>query len=117
MSYFSAKELKCKCGRKECDAEPVSITALMKMNMLRILYGSALILNSVRRCLYWNTHEKGAPKSQHLLGKAFDIRESDRANQEQLAALAEKIGFGGIFFYPWGLHVDDGPSGRRGDFR
>lgn len=118
-SYFSAYELRCRCGRSECDAEPVSIGLLMMANMLRALYGKPINLSSARRCRYHNENmePKGAPNSQHLYGKAIDIYEPDFKEQDKIVELAEKVGFGGIFVYSWGVHVDDGPKGRRGNYR
>lgn len=135
MNYFSESEIACRChvcvggncknkrpdqcfaGRPSCNAKPISKPALAKMNKLRELLGEPIILNSACRCEYWNNHEDGSKQSQHKEGMAFDIRCSERRKQSKIAALAEKVGFGGIFFYNWGVHVDDGPSGRRGDFR
>lgn len=119
MNYFSALELRCKCNRKECDAEAVSLKALAKLNSLRSLLGRPIDLSSARRCVWHNENikPKGSPVSQHLRGKAFDISEPDRKKQAEIAELAEKIGFGGIFFYDWGVHVDDGPPNRRGSYR
>lgn len=119
MTYFTAYELRCRCQRPECDAEPIQPGVLMKANALRALYGKPLNPSSARRCRYWNDHPsvKGGKKSEHVNGNAIDFREYSRKAQEKLSELAEKVGFGGIFLYDWGIHVDDGPRGRRGDFR
>lgn len=119
MTYFTAHELRCRCERPECDAEPITSGVLMKANALRALYGRPLYPSSARRCRYWNAHPsvKGSKKSEHVKGNAIDFLEYDRRKQEKLRELAEKVGFGGIFLYDWGIHVDDGPRGRRGDFR
>jgi uncharacterized protein YcbK (DUF882 family) len=118
-NYFSAHELRCRCNRPECDAEPVSVELLMKANMLRALYGKPLSPSSARRCRYHNDNmiPKGAPNSQHVKGKAMDLTMHDEREQEKLLELAEKVGFGGIFRYNWGIHVDVGPANRRGDYR
>lgn len=118
-NYFSAYELRCRCDRPECDADPICIGLLMKANMLRSLYGKPINLISARRCKYHNENiePKGAKFSQHLYGKAIDIAEYDRSEQDKLVELAEKVGFGGIFKYDWGIHVDDGPRNRRGNYR
>lgn len=51
-----------------------------------------------------------AEHSQHMLGKAIDIR-LPGFSTEQLAELARKIGRGGVGFYPESnfVHVDTGP--------
>jgi uncharacterized protein YcbK (DUF882 family) len=119
MKFFSAHELRCRCDRAECDAEPISVSILMKANTLRYLYGKPLNVSSARRCRYHNDNmkPKGAKNSQHLKGKAIDFLCYDQKDQEKLLELAEKVGFGGIFRYEWGIHIDDGPSNRRGDYR
>jgi uncharacterized protein YcbK (DUF882 family) len=117
--YFSAHELRCRCDRAECDAEPISIDVLMRANTLRALYGKPLDVSSARRCRYHNDNmkPKGAKNSQHVKGGAIDFLCYDQKMQEKLLELAEKVGFGGIFRYDWGIHVDIGPANRRGDYR
>lgn len=65
----------------------------------------------------------GAKDSMHLYGLALDIRVPAGATHEQLVeAAAEVLGDrGGLFLYPWGVHVDrrdylKRPKGR-GDYR
>lgn len=129
MGYFSVHEVRCRCSEcgcdkckarpDVCDAQPLSLDLLMKANTLRVLYGSPLNPSSARRCRYWNAHKgvDGSSKSQHLYGNAIDFLVYDRRDQERLAELAEKVGFGGIGLYDWGVHVDVGPANRRWDFR
>lgn len=116
-SYFSAHELRCRCNRPDCDAKPMKVGIVMKANALRALYGKPLHPSSGRRCLFWNKHEGGSPKSQHPEGNAIDFLEYNRAEQDKIAELAEKVGCGGIGLYDWGVHIDDGPAGRRWNYR
>jgi len=116
-SYFRLSEFRCKCGRKECDAVLMNTGFMLKVNSLRSLYGKPMYPNSGSRCHFWNEHEGGSPKSQHVLGMAADFKEFDKKKQAKISELAEKLGFGGIGLYDWGVHVDDGPRGRRWDFR
>lgn len=110
MSFFTPEELACRCNRSECDAEPIRPAFLGKLNLLRAIWGQPLIVNSGRRCRYWNEKVGGSPGSQHCLGNAVDIRVKSRAEADQLAELAEKVGLLGIGIYSTWVHVDDGPK-------
>jgi hypothetical protein len=69
-----------------------------------------------------NVAAGGAPKSQHMHGKAVDIDVSHMSKEEQLALInaASALGIGGIGVYGNTLHFDVaskrawGPSHRRG---
>lgn len=81
---------------------------------------------TVLSCYRTPEHNKavgGAKDSMHLYGLAIDLRVPPGVEVDQLAAAAEDIlaGKGGIFRYPWGIHVDRrdylGRPAGRGDYR
>lgn len=76
---------------------------------LREQYGKPMILNSAVRCPHWNKTIKGAKRSQHLLGKAVDIRASGE-DALIIAKLATDLGFGGVEIGNGFIHVDTGPK-------
>ena len=72
--YFTAAEMRCRCGRADCDAPRLVTAALLDpLNDLRERVGHPLIVTSGLRCAFWNQHEGGADDSEHLTGEGVDI--------------------------------------------
>lgn len=104
---FAVREVACRCGCGQCKIEPELIANLQ---VLRDEAGVPLVINSGYRCESHNRRVGGSPRSQHMHGRAVDIRPIGMS-LSQLCQLAEKIpGFaqGGIGYYPHRgfLHVD-----------
>ena len=110
---FRKAEFKCRCRRADCTAPGPDPDFLIKLQRLRDLWGKPLVITSGSRCKSWNAKVLGSPVSQHLLGKAVDIRLDSPEDGPKLQALAEKVGMGGIGLGSIFIHVDSGPSGRR----
>jgi uncharacterized protein YcbK (DUF882 family) len=85
--HFSNSELACHhCGVNECSPELVE--ALEKF---RTLSGQPVIVNDAYRCAVHNAATANAAKaSEHLMGRAADIRISGMT-AAQLEAIANKI--------------------------
>lgn len=113
--HFLWSELECKCG---CGASFVSQSALDKLELLRVLLGKPIYLNSVCRCPLHNARVGGAALSKHRSTKerpttAFDIS-LRRQDKDEIIRLAEKVGFKGIGInYKTFVHVDDRPRRAR----
>lgn len=103
---FSPKEISCK-GDGLIVVDEAALDALQK---LRDIIKAPLIINSGYRSKAYNASVGGAPKSQHLLGRAFDIRLTDVVKREELKKLAKQAGFKGIGDYNTFVHVDTGPE-------
>ena len=74
MTHFTPAEMRCRCGRSECDArQEVSEELLQKLERIRTHYGNPMRVASALRCAYWNTLSGGASNSEHLTGEAVDI--------------------------------------------
>lgn len=102
---FNRAEFACHDGCGFADPDERLVAALQH---LRELIGAPLIVVSGCRCAHHNAEVGGAGGSQHLLGKAADIRTASLTPAE-LKAYAVKIpGFrdGGIGLYKSWLHVD-----------
>ena len=90
--------------------------ALDRLQALRSRLGKPLIVNSAYRSPEHNARVRGAKRSKHLAGTAFDI---SMANHDpavfEKAARAE--GFLGFGTYPRSgfMHIDLGPARRWGD--
>ncbi|MDO5606105.1 MAG: D-Ala-D-Ala carboxypeptidase family metallohydrolase [Paracoccus sp. (in: a-proteobacteria)] len=109
---FSPAEIACRGTGKLL----VNADALDRLQALRNALGKPLIVTSAYRSPEHNRAVKGAVRSQHLTGTAFDI---SMANHDPTAfiAAARKVGFGGIGTYPRSnfVHIDTGPARRWGD--
>ena len=102
---FKRSEFVCKCGCGKYNADPKLVKSLQK---LRDTIGTSIIINSACRCEAHNKAVGGVPNSQHVQGKAADIRVSDLTPKE-LAKFAEEIpdfNKGGIGTYNSFVHVD-----------
>lgn len=99
------KRLRCPCcGREQLDPR----LALSVRHIFGML-GHDLPITSGYRCEKHNAAVGGAVNSMHMQGKAVDIAVSDPDEQEEIAELARKLGFGGV---GWGknfIHLDFGP--------
>lgn len=105
---FSRKEFRCKCGRRNCNAAPVDMTLVSALQKLRDYIGVPLYINSACRCVWHNRRVGGKYNSQHLCGRAADIR-CDELTPKELAKCAEMIpefDKGGIGTYDTFVHVD-----------
>lgn len=67
---FKRSEFACKCG---CGFDTVDTALIIVLQSIRDRFG-ALVVNSGCRCASHNKSVGGAAKSQHLLGRAADIR-------------------------------------------
>lgn len=100
---FSRWEFRCPC----CGLDAVDPVLVESLQLLRDIVGP-LHINSACRCPKHNAEVGGKANSQHLYGKAADIR-ADRATPEEVAMAAEKIpsfNYGGIGRYNTFTHVD-----------
>ena len=109
--HFRVQEFRCKDG-----SDPVFVdTALVELlEQLRAHFGKAVTITSGYRTAAHNAAVGGAKSSQHLLGRAADIRVQG-VSVEDVAAYAESLmpDWGGVGRYPvkagrakgW-VHVD-----------
>lgn len=103
---FSRSEFKCKCGKCSCDN--VDQRLVDGLQELRDIIGEPIIINSAVRCPEHNKAVGGVSDSQHVKGKAADIR-VDGMTPKKLAEYAEQVSVfknGGIGTYKTFVHVD-----------
>lgn len=92
------------------------------LEKIRRLTGQSMTILSGYRTPAWNRHVKGATNSQHVQGRAADIRLSGMSTEDLYSAMIhlveQKVIFeGGIGYYPespkrslgW-IHYDIGPA-------
>ena len=86
--HFSRREFRCGDGCGYARAEQGLLDALER---LRAIVKRPLPIVSGSRCVAWNAHVGGHPRSQHLHGRAADIP-GDYATARQ----ARDAGFHGV---------------------
>jgi len=108
---FSLSEFQCKCGCKMPAFVEENIKELANnLQVLRDEIGR-LDLTNAYRCKDHNADVGGATNSQHLKGKAADIK-SSALNPKEIASYVddlmknEKFKLGGIGIYNTFTHVD-----------
>lgn len=109
---FSPKEIACK-GDGMILIDEHAMDCLQRF---RDLVGGPVVLNSAYRSETYNKKVGGAPKSQHLLGRAFDVQITDRLHRDEIHKLAKSAGFSGFGDYNTFVHIDIGPA-RYWDLR
>jgi hypothetical protein len=110
---FSPAEIACRGTGKIL----INFEALDMLQALRDQIGAPLIIRSAYRSPEHNAAIRGAPRSKHMRGIAFDIA-MDNHDPAAFEAAARQIGFLGFGFYPRSgfMHIDLGPArewGRR----
>ncbi|MEY0983305.1 MULTISPECIES: D-Ala-D-Ala carboxypeptidase family metallohydrolase [Providencia] len=72
--HFDSNEFACKDG---CGANQVESKLVEILEGVRTHFDKPVVIVSGRRCANHNKNVGGAPKSQHLLGTAADIKVKD----------------------------------------
>lgn len=106
-SFFSDKELACKCGCKEVhmDAE-----FLDKLNLARSFAEKPWKVNSAYRCPKHNKAVGGGNNSTHMAGKAVDISAPTSQKKYEIITCALKAGFTRIGVGKNFVHLDTGAA-------
>lgn len=113
---FSRAEFACRCG---CGFDHVDPALIFGLQRLRDAIGLPIVILSGCRCATHNAAEGGAKRSQHVDGRAADIRVAGKTARE-LYALARGVpqlrGFG-VDDERGFLHVDTRDVGMRWCYR
>lgn len=103
---FKLREFECRDGSHLVKLDERLLEKLQKM---RDIIKKPIIVHSGYRTPEYNKKVGGAPRSQHLEGKAADIKVSGM-NPHEVAKFAKEVGFNGIGIYThngnWFTHVD-----------
>lgn len=117
---FSAKEM----ATRDADGSPQMVKiytpALDALQRIRTKFERPMVVNSAYRDEAHNDRAGSNHRSQHLLGKAFDVHIRDDYEGRHLEALALEEGAGGIGRYPVGrgnfIHMDWRPRKPGGGY-
>ncbi|MDE7469159.1 MAG: peptidase M15 [Desulfovibrionaceae bacterium] len=118
MNYFSTKELQCKCG---CRTMSIDAVFLAKLNMLRQLLNTPLILTSACRCVSHNKKVGGVPTSLHVTTDekpctAVDIACTDKHMRYRIIESAIALKFTGIGCHKSFIHLSNNENTKEGVF-
>lgn len=105
---FKKEEFKCNCGGKYCNGYPVNVDELLiaQLELLRTRFNKPIYITSGIRCKEWNKEVGGVSNSQHLKGKAVDIK-IEGVNPKEVQHEAGKVfSNGGVGSYKTFTHVD-----------
>jgi uncharacterized protein YcbK (DUF882 family) len=105
MSYvaqhFTRSEFACKCG---CGLDSIDAVLVESLQAIRDHFGTPITITSGIRCCDHNKAVGGADYSQHLLGRAADIRVED-VEPRVIADFAEDLGMS-VGRYNTFTHID-----------
>ena len=107
--HFQRHEFACNCG---CGFDTIDAQTLAVLEVVRRHFKAPVIVNSAARCPIHNRNVGGAPNSQHLDGRAADIKVkgvSPDAVADFIADILEDAG--GIGRYDTFTHVDTRTAG------
>ena len=100
-SNFTAQEFACKC----CGEMMIDQRLIGKLELLRAEFGKPIIITSGYRCPKYNKEVGGAVRSQHLSGKAVDVKVRG-ISPTKVAKSAKKVGFSFVKVYSSWTHID-----------
>lgn len=115
--YWS--ELACKDGTpypSQFIADGRALQLAVMFENVRSIWNKPLIVGSAYRTPNWNRKVGGAKNSQHLHGRALDLKPprgiNSRLFYEEIRKNAKAFGIFGIGLYPTFVHVDIRPTLR-----
>ena len=110
---FTPKEIACK-GDGSLFIDMKAMDALQKF---RYFVKAPVIINSAYRSEKHNKAVGGSPKSQHLLGKAFDIRITNSLDRDTIHKAGKQAGFTAFGDYDQFVHMDNRETPAYWDYR
>ena len=90
---FSRLEIMCPCG---CGANKISSILIEKLQKVRNIIGTSIIITSGVRCEFYNTSIKASMNSSHIpdsygMGNAVDIACTNSKDRYELVELSQKF--------------------------
>ncbi|MBB3231720.1 D-Ala-D-Ala carboxypeptidase family metallohydrolase [Halomonas stenophila] len=113
-THFSRSEFACGCG---CGFDTVDAATLEILEAVRTHFGAPVIVTSGCRCPDHNAAVGGASHSQHLYGRAADIKVRNATPATVHGYIARHFPDASLGLYGTFVHVDtrsDGPARWEG---
>lgn len=107
-AHFHRTEFACKCG---CGFDTVDVDTLDVLEAVRTHFNAPVIINSGCRCPDHNRRVGGASSSQHVLGRAADIRVQGVDPGDVYSWLATHYPSASLGRYKTFTHVDTRSNG------
>lgn len=105
----------CTCGHPDCDQRSINQSTLDKLQMVRELRGSAVVLTSGGRCKYHPDEAKKNIPGDHFKGFAGDVAVSGGVQRGEMVALGLEAGFNAIGIAKTFVHLGYRPELRDGE--
>ena len=108
--HFARREFACACG---CGFDTIDAATLEILESVREHFGRPVIVTSGARCREHNASVGGASNSQHLVGRAADIKVQDHSPVAVADFIEENYPHASIGRYLTFTHVDtrtEGPA-------
>lgn len=111
--HIDYEELRCRDGTPYpsgfiCDGRIIELVVMFEK--VRALYNKPVVINSAYRTHRYNKEIGGSPNSQHMLGKALDIKPPTdipiNIYFKLLKSKHRELGIRGLGKYPTFIHCD-----------
>ncbi|WP_299231692.1 D-Ala-D-Ala carboxypeptidase family metallohydrolase [uncultured Halomonas sp.] len=106
--HFRRAEFACRDG---CGFDTVDAQTLEILEAVRVAFGSPVIINSGCRCPAHNAAVGGVPNSQHVLGRAADIRVVGHEPADVYSWIEQRFPAASLGLYSTFVHVDTRTGG------
>ncbi|SDO29344.1 Peptidase M15 [Halomonas shengliensis] len=113
--HFKRAEFACHCGK--CGFDTIDAQTLEILEAVRQHFGMPVIVTSAARCRSHNAAVGGAARSQHIYGRAADIKVAGTPPDAVHDWIAETFPSASLGLYRTFVHVDTrtgGPARWRG---
>ena len=113
--HFHLSEMECHCG--ECETTLVDMEHMKKLELIRQHFSVPITITSGYRCTAHNASVGGTLKSQHLYGRATDVKVKDIKPSAVWRYVTDVIIFDGVGRYNTFTHIDSRGLRVRFDMR
>jgi len=106
--HFKRAEFACSCG---CGFDTIDHTTLEILEAVRVAFDAPVIVTSAARCRSYNAAVGGASRSQHIYGRAADIKVQGHEPEDVHNWIARRYPEASLGLYRTFVHVDTRSGG------